>query len=56
MNLREIRMRDAVCLHGFCGFVFIFGCVYMGCIGLLIFGCVVHGFYRFADIWLCVAC
>ena len=22
---------------------------------LIIFGCVLHGFYRFVDIWLCVA-
>ena len=27
----------------------------MGFIGLLIFGCVLHVFYRFVDIWLCVA-
>ena len=27
----------------------------MDFVGLLIFGCVLHGFYRFVDICLCVA-
>ena len=27
----------------------------MGFIALLVFACVLHGFYRFVDIWLCVA-
>ena len=32
-----------------------FDCAFMGFIVLLIFGCVLHGFYRFVDVWLCVA-
>ena len=27
----------------------------MAFIALLVFACVLHGFYRFVDIWLCVA-
>ena len=43
MGLRELRLRDAVFYMGVIAWL----------IGLLIFGCVLHGLYRFVDMWLC---